>query len=57
MTSNTLLFFAIAGGIACAVVGAIVGRAIAERGLVWRVKDAIGLALIAAFIAVLFILF
>lgn len=57
MSIDTMLFFAIAGGIACAVLGAIVGRAAALKGFTWTFKDALGLALIAAFIAALFILF
>lgn len=57
MSISSLLIFAITGGIACAILGVIIGRAMAMHGFTWTFKDALGLALIAAFIAALFILF
>lgn len=57
MSTQTLLFFAVAGGIACGLLGLMVGRVLTLRGFTWTFKDALGLMLIAAFIAALFILF
>jgi membrane associated rhomboid family serine protease len=54
---GTLVLFAITGGLACIFLGVFVGRLLAIKGLTWTLKDAIGIALIGAFIAVLFILF
>jgi hypothetical protein len=57
MTMGALVFFAITGGIACTILGLVVGRVITLKGFTWTLKDAIGVLLIGAFIAVLFILF
>lgn len=52
-----LVAFAITGGIACTILGVFFGRLITLKGFTWSLKDAIGIALIGAFIAVLFMLF
>jgi hypothetical protein len=55
--SQTLILFLIAGGLACTVLGVAIGRLITLKGFNWNLKDVIGVALIGAFIAVIFILF
>lgn len=55
--SQTLILFLVAGAIGFAALGLMVGRVTALRGFTWTLKDVIGVALISAFIAVLFILF
>jgi membrane associated rhomboid family serine protease len=57
MSMSTLIVFAITGGIACTILGLVFGRLLAIKGLVWSLKDTIGIALIGAFVACLFILF
>lgn len=55
--SQTLILFIIAGAIGCTVLGLIIGRLVTLKGFTWTLKDMIGVALIGAFISVLFILF
>lgn len=57
MSNSTLIAFAVTGGIACTILGLIVGRVITLKGFTWTLKDVIGVSLIGAFVAVLFILF
>lgn len=57
MSENVLIFFAVTGGIAAIFLGVFIGRLITLKGFTWTLKDAIGIALIGAFIGVLFILF
>lgn len=57
MSSTNLALFIFAGALTCVVLGIVVGRLLVAKGLAWSLKDAIGIALIGSFIAVLFILF
>lgn len=57
MSQQTLLIIGLTISLMCLAFGVFVGRLITLKGFTWTLKDAIGIVLIGAFIAVLMILF